>query len=312
MIIWPAHAQDIKKESSEGYELCVSIASKFKVPQLTPPPLQPKSNWKKGALLDLGITQTSFTNWASGGYPSFAMNGVLNMHANYTVKTLFWESRLQLAYGFIQQFGAQNKKSDDKIILDSKFGYRAWGDKFYFSTIFNFKSQFAKGYNYTSDTTRILVSGPFSPAYASLGIGMDYRPIKKLALNLSPLTGSVTIVDRQKLRSRYGNQADQKIKLKLGAQFKVDYSTRIFNRIDIITTATLFSDFLDDPQNLIVNWDISLISKLSKYFAANIKTNLVYDDNILIEDSKGVVAPRVQFKEIFSFGFSYAFGDFKK
>jgi len=55
-----------------------------------------------------------------------------------------------------------------------------------------------------------------------------------------------------------------------------------------------------------------LISKLSKYFAANIKTNLVYDDNILIEDSKGVVAPRVQFKEIFSFGFSYAFGDFKK
>ena len=71
-------------------------------------------------------------------------------------------------------------------------------------------------------------------------------------------------------------------------------------------------DFLDDPQNLTVNWDMTLTSKLNKFFSTNIKTNLIYDDDILIEDSKGVAAPRIQFKEIFTFGFSYTFGEFKK
>jgi len=298
-------------ELTVGQELCTVIASRFKVPQLTPPP--PKlSNWKRGSLLEMGMTQTSFTNWAAGGNPSLAMNGGVNMYANYAVKTLFWESRLQLAYGFIKQFGAQNKKSDDKFILDSKFGYKAWADKFYLSVLFNFKSQLVNGYNYTSDTTRVLVSGPLSPAYTSLGVGIDYRPINKLALNFSPLTGSMTIVNKQSLRTRYGNLVDQKVKLKLGAQFKVDYSAKLFKRVDLITSATLFSDFLDDPQNLTVNWDMTLSSRLNKFFSTNIKTNLIYDDDILIEDAAGITAPRVQFKEIFTFGFSYTFGDFKK
>lgn len=312
MAVHATYSQEVRKtEMSVGHELCTVIASKFKVPQLTPPPPKP-SNWKRGALLDMGLTQTSFTNWAAGGNPSLAMNGAVNMYANYAVKTLFWESRLQVAYGFIQQFGAQNKKSDDKFILDSKFGYKAWGDKFYFSTLFNFKSQLVNGYNYTSDTTRVLVSGPFSPAYASLGVGIDYRPLKKLAINFSPLTGSMTVVNKRTLRTRYGNLVDQKIKLKLGAQFKLDYSAKLFKRIDLITSATFFSDFLDDPQNLMVNWDMTLTSKLNKFFSTNIKTNLIYDDDILIEDSKGVAAPRIQFKEIFTFGFSYTFGEFKK
>ena len=304
-------AQEKTTEMSVGQELCAVIASKFKIPVLTPLPPKP-SNWKRGSLVEGGITQTSFTNWAAGGNPSFAMNGSVNMYANYAVNTLFWESRLQIGYGFIKQFGAQNKKSDDKFIIDSKFGYKAWGDKFYASAVFNFKTQMANGYSYTSDTTRVLVSGPFSPAYTSLGLGVDYRPNKKLALNFSPLTGSMTIIDRQKLRTRYGNDIDQKIKMKVGAQLKVDYSNKFINRIDMITSATFFSDFLDDPQNIIVNWDMTFSTKLNKFFSTNIKTNLIYDDDVLIEDENGVAAPRVQFKEIFTFGFSYTFGNFKK
>lgn len=101
MAVHATYSQEVRKtEMSVGHELCTVIASKFKVPQLTPPPPKP-SNWKRGALLDMGLTQTSFTNWAAGGNPSLAMNGAVNMYANYAVKTLFWESRLQVAYGFI-------------------------------------------------------------------------------------------------------------------------------------------------------------------------------------------------------------------
>jgi hypothetical protein len=69
---------------------------------------------------------------------------------------------------------------------------------------------------------------------------------------------------------------------------------------------------LGEPQNIKVNWDFFLDAKINKFFSANVRTNLIYDDDILIENEEGVSAPRVQFKEILSVGFSYTLGEFKK
>lgn len=303
-------AQEKKSELSVGHELSVIIASKFQIPQLTPLPPTP-SNWKRGTLLQMGFSQMSLSNWSAGGNSSVALNAYVNMYANYTFKAMFWENRAQVAYGFIQSFEDRYKKSDDKFIIDSKLGYKAW-DHVFASAMFNFKTQMTNGFDYPANAEPRLVAGLFSPAYLSLGVGLDYKPTKNVSLAFSPLTGNLVMVQREELRIKYGNAIDQPTRLKLGALLKVDYYQKVHKDINLATSATFFSDFLGNPQNIKVNWDLFIDAKLNKFFSTNVRTNLIYDDDVLIENDAGELAPRIQFKEILSVGFSYTFGGFKK
>lgn len=295
---------------SENHKMLVDIALKANIPQPEIKVAPVPSNWSRGSLLQLGFSQMSLSNWAAGGFSSVALNAYVNMFKTYEVKDMFWENRLQLAWGFINSFGDKFKKSDDKIIFDSKYGYRAW-NKVFASAAFNFRSQFTNSFNYPS-TGKVLVSGPFSPAYFSFGIGLDYKLAKALSINFSPLTSNLVIVTREELRVKYGNRIDQPAKLELGAQLKIDYKQQLSKNLAVASNLILFSDFLKNPQNIKVNWDLFIDAKINKYFSTNIRTNLIYDDNILIPDKDGVLDKRVQFKEILSVGFSYTFGQFKK
>ena len=304
-------AQSQNPPLSIGHELCVMIASKVKLPDNSPPPPVP-SDWKKGALVQIGFSQLSLSNWASGGSSSVSLNTYLNTHANFNIKTLSWENRLQVAYGFINSFEDGFKKSDDKFIFDSKLGYNTWGGKVYASALFNFRSQIANGFDRPSNVDRKMVSAPFAPAYVSLGLGADYKPSNSFSVLFTPLTGNLVIVTIPELRKRYGNPEDSPTKLKLGAQLKLDFNKKFSKNIALSTSAIFFSDYLGEPENIKINWDFFLDTKINKFFSANIRTNLIYDDEILIENSSGISAPRVQFKEILTIGFSYTIGEFKK
>ena len=273
--------------------------------------------WTKGTLLQLGFSQMALSNWNAGGADNLALNAYVNVYRNYTFDDMFWESRLQMGYGFMTSFGTSYKrdrlkKTDDRLIFDTKLGYRAIKNMFA-SVMFNFRSQFANGYTYPADKdTSIVASAPFSPAYFSLGTGIDYKPIESLSINVSPLTGNLVVVGKRDLRTKYGNREDQFARLQLGAQIKIDYKKAVTKNLNIETTLNLFSDYLRVPKNIKVYWDLFVDAKISKYFSTTIKTNLIYDDEILIADKDGALAPRLQFKEMFSVGFSYTFGEFKK
>jgi hypothetical protein len=306
-----AFSQEKEQVLSVGHELSLIIASKVEIP--TPESAEPEpSRWTGGTRFQAGFSQLSLTNWASGGYDNIALNTHVNIYRNYNVlEDMFWENRLQMAYGFVQSFGEGYKKSDDKFMIDSKLGYRAINN-FFASATFSMRTQMTNGFTYPKDKEPVLVSSPFSPAYFSLGVGMDYKPVKPLAINFSLLTGNLVIVDKRELRTKYGNDIDKSTKWELGAQLKIDYKHQITEKLNITSTLNLFSDYLDKPQNIKVYWDLNVDSKINEYFSVNIRTNLIYDDNIMIEDDNGIAAPRVQFKEILSIGFSYTIGDFKK
>ena len=300
-----------KKSLSVGHELSLIVASKVEIPKLTPPEPEP-SRWSVGTFVQLGFSQLSLTNWSSGGNNNVALNTYLNIYRNYAIKEeMFWENRLQVGYGFVQSFGDRYRKSDDKLIFDSKLGYRAFRN-FFAAASFNFRSQMTNGFTYPANTDPVLVSGPFAPAYFSLGVGMDYKPFQPLSVNFSLLTGNLVIVEKRGLRTRYGNKIDQAAKLELGAQLKFEYRHKISNNLTINSTLNLFSDYLGTPKNVKVYWDLFIDTKINKFFSASIRTNLIYDDEILIADKDDRMAPRIQFKEILSIGFSYTIGDFKK
>jgi len=272
-------------------------------------PAKDTTYWqKKGLITQIGFSQLSLMNWSAGGYGSISLNTYIDAYGNYKRKRVAWDNEIQLGYGFIQTFdGSKIKKSDDRIILDSKFGWQQT-KTLYWSAILNFRSQFADGKN----AKDVRTSSFMAPAYLSLGIGIDYKPSSSFALNFAPLTGKAVIVTIPELRETYGNKPDQQTRYELGAQLKADAKVQVSN-FKVGTTLILFSDYLNKPQNIKVTWDLNVDATINKFFSVSMRTNLIYDDtikNVVKED--GTKVPGIQFKELFSVGFSYTFGDKKK
>lgn len=306
---------DTLRSSGLNYEqeLCRIIGAGYPLPVINYEPVTPPKFWKKGILTQVGFSQVSLTNWAAGGSGSVALNAYVNAHINYEKGRIFWENRGQFSYGFIESFEDGYRKSDDKIVLDSKFGMRAY-ENLYLSALFNFTSQFSPGFEYAKDDTRKKVSDIFAPANISLGLGIDYKPGKQgiLSINFAPLTGSVVIVTDEALRGKYGNDPDQTVRFELGAQLKTVLKYSPYKNCTVNSTLNLFSDYLNNPQNIQVKWDFRTDFKINKFLTTSLWTNLIYDHNILIARKDGTQSRRVQFKEVFSLSFSYTFGEFKK
>lgn len=265
--------------------------------------------WKAGISMTAGFSQISLTNWTAGGYGQISLNTYADITANYEKNKLMWNNELQVGYGFIQSFETGYKKSDDRLILDSKFGYKAV-DKLYISAAFNMRTQFAEGLQ-----DKVRVSDFFAPANLTLGIGIDYTPVKNVSINVAPLTGKTVIVKDPELRLKYGNKEDQLMRFELGAQITGTAKVQLQN-FNFNTTLVLFSDYLNKPQNIKVNWDANVEAKVSKFFSVTLRTNLIYDDTVMItkkdKDGNQYEAAGVQFKEIFSIGLTYSLGSAKK
>lgn len=71
----------------------------------------------------------------------------------------------------------------------------------------------------------------------------------------------------------------------------------------MVTALGLFSNYLHNPQNIDVNWDFRINMKINKYLSANLITNMIYDDDITIDDKNSLA----QWKQLFGAGFSYKF-----
>jgi len=272
----------------------------------------------------LNFSQTSLTNWAAGGQNSIAGNGLVSLFANYKKKKMFWANSLDLGYGMLRQGKDDVRKTDDKIDLFSKYGREASGNWF-FAGLFSFKTQMTPGYNYPNDS--IIISDLLAPAYALFAVGMDYKPTDNLNLFISPLTGKFTYVNSEILANEgafgvtpaeYDDlgtliKKGSKTRAEVGGYVRFSYKKELFENVTVDNKLDLFSNYLNNPQNIDINWEVLISLKVNKFITATISTHLIYDDDIMIEvdtngdgtpDRKG---PRTQFKEVFAIGFSYKF-----
>src|SRR5206468_3923139 len=140
-------------------------------------------------------------NWAAGGDNfSLSLNSYLNLYAFYKKGKYSWDNLLDWYLGYINTTSLGARKNDDRIDLLSKYGY-AISKNWNLTGLFDFRSQFFPGYNYT-DTSRTLSSNFLSPAYVLLGLGFDYKPNTHLSVYLSPATIRWIIVKDDSLSAK--------------------------------------------------------------------------------------------------------------
>ena len=282
------------------------------------------SYWKISGVGGLNFSQSSYTNWAAGGENALSGTAYSVLNANYKRGQASWDNVLELAYGKTELGSARARKSDDKIDLSSKYGHYAFGKNWYYSTLFNFKSQFDNGYNYPNDS--VVVSRVLAPAFFVLAVGMDYKLKDYFSVFVGPLTAKVTLVNDQTLanagafgvdKAVYDSQghlitAGKKHLEEFGGYVKIAFKKEITKNVTLGTKLELFSNYLKNPQNVVVNLETLLAFKVNKYITSAIITQLMYDDKINTTElnpdgTYKLNGPRVQFKEVLAIGLSYKF-----
>lgn len=267
-------------------------------------------SWKGGALFNLGFSQVTLTNWAAGGNSSVSGNAIANFHYNYIGAKAAWENNLNLGYGLLKQESADLQKTDDKIELNSKYGRKA-SENWYYAGLLNFKTQFAPGFNFPNDSVKI--SNFLAPGYLLGAAGMNYKHKEILGIFLSPITSKTTIVMDETLSSlgAFGVEENKNVRYEIGGYIRGNFEKEVMKNVKLSTTLGLFSNYIESPQNIDVNWDMLVLMKVNKFITVSLNTTLIYDNDITItrdDDGDGlneVNGPRTQFKEILAVGFSY-------
>ena len=92
-----------------------------------------------------------------------------------------------------------------------------------------------------------------------------------------------------------------------------------FKSITIINRLQLFTNYIHNPQNIDIDWEMIASAKINWFTDVRFNTHLIYDDDTKIplydEEDKPVMGPdgkqkktaRVQFKELLGFTFVFRF-----
>ncbi len=257
--------------------------------------------WTKSGLASLGYSQTGLTNWAAGGDNTFSINSILNYNINYKKDKNTWDNAFEFAYGRVSS-NKEMRKGDDKIDIASKYGHQAT-KVWYYSALFSFKSQFDEGIDYDTDD---LISDFMAPANIALTLGMDYKPNDQLSVLVSPLSARWIVVMNDSLSAQgaFGVEEGENVRQEFGAMLKAVYENKeIIKNVGFKTKLELYSNYLDHPENVDVNWEVLLDLKVNEFLSATFSTELKYDDNTEINGTNSLV----QFKEILSVGLTYKF-----
>ncbi|MFP4664600.1 MAG: DUF3078 domain-containing protein [Bacteroidales bacterium] len=270
--------------------------------------------WTIGGIGNLNVNQGYLSNWAEGGESSINATWRLDIDAEYKRENAAWESSASWKYGVLQSGERQLRKNEDKFEFTSKFGYNA-SERWYYSALMNLKSQLFNGYNYPNDS--VPVSAFLAPANFVASIGMDYKPNSDFNILLSPLSMKLTVVyDTVNIdQTKYGLDEDQWFKGEIGGYVRARWKTDLHKNISMKNEIELFSSYLNNPENIDVDWQMALVFKATEFITTTISTHLIYDDDIEIPEYEMVdgevqqvgVTRAIQFKEMLSIGLSYKF-----
>ena len=294
------------------------------------------TSWKKGGFISLMFNQVAFSHWAGGAINSLSFTGIGNGFANYKKGKNYWNSFLNMQYGITEtQYERKPRKNIDIFELQTKAGH-AIGSNFNLTALIDFLSQLTNGYNYPNDS--LVVSKFMAPAYLTVSLGVEWKPVSYFSLYLSPVTGRFTFVTDQGIAdlvlngaSLYGTDpavydSDGVLlshgatsREELGAYFIAQFQKDIFKNVNLATRLQLFDNYTDkkasNRKNVDVNYDLLINMKVNKWLAASFFTTIIYDNDITIADvdadgnPTGTAGPRTQIKEGIGIGITYKFGN---
>lgn len=269
--------------------------------------------WKNAFQGGINLNQAAFSsNWSAGGINSIGLNAYLNFKAKYKKGKHSWDNEIDMLYGFVNNEGQGYRKTNDRLFLDTKYGY-ALNDKWNAIFAMNFLSQFAKGYRYEEDAggveQEILISDFLTPGYLTFTWGFEYKPVDYFSLRMSPFAPRFTFVSNEdvlvNVDGRYGVDPDKNVRAEwLAAQIIADFDKDLTENLNLKWRYILFAGYdgfaLDEIDHRL---DAVLTAKVWKYIDVNLNFIMLYDKDQ--DDS-------IQISQALGIGFAYSKKNYKE
>lgn len=250
-----------------------------------------KDGWSKTGSLNLNLSEAGVNNaWKGvkgGETQAIGIRAIIDYDMDYKKGKTSWLNNFRGRYGLAKLSSAGDAflKTDDYISLTSIYG-RELKPKWSLAVLFNLESQFDKFF--------------LSPGYLKLGPGIMYRPNSNFSALFSPAMPNLTtkFADEQKPINLFGVDSGKTARFGLGAfmQFKADYN--IAKGINYKGFATMYSNYLNNPGSIILDWTNLFTLTVNKHIGATVSINIRNND---------FEASGTQIQRALGVGFSYKF-----
>ncbi len=273
---------------------------------------EPPNGWAKSGNIQLLLNQSAFNKeWTGGGTSSIAGNLTLNYDFNYRMDDFTWDNRFLANYGLTKlKDDEYARKTSDRVEFNSIAGKQLKESKWYYSYFLNFRSQFTKGYEFSKDadtgeTIRTETTHFLSPGYLQTGPGMLWKHNEFLSVNIAPATARLIFVD-DKFTSvpgyvdgdYFGVDAGKTTRFEFGASVGVYAKMFLLENVTAEHTLNLYSNYLDKPGNVDIDYLLNVEMSINKYLSANVIFQAIYDDNTV---------GAFQIREVFGLGVNHKF-----
>ena len=84
-------------------------------------------------------------------------------------------------------------------------------------------------------------------------------------------------------------------RFELGASIRSFFKFELLENVDVTNRISLYSDYLNNPSNIDLDYTINTVMKVNKYLTTNLIIQFIYDDNSV---------KRLQVREVMGIGIS--------
>lgn len=162
-----------------------------------------------------------------------------------------------------------------------------------------FQTQFAKGYDYNVDPD-VFISRFMSPGYLLIGAGFTWTPKSWFTATFTPATWRGTFVSSKILSDQgdFGVTPGKHLFSEFGANLRMEAKYEFLKNMTVFSRLNLYSNYLKDPQNVDISWDVQLNMAINQWFSCNITTNMIYDNDTKILQKDGTKGPVCNSKKL--------------
>lgn len=260
----------------------------------------------------VNLANVGLSNWAGGGESSLAIGTVFNTSIKKTKGKSTWLNQVDFALGGAKVGEQGFRKTDDAIILLTQYSERL-NKNLSWSLTGILRTQLLVGNTFAADPVNAgeeivnKISNFMAPGYLSVNLGLDRQVNKHLNISFAPAAGKFTFVSDDDLSAvgAYGVDPGEKFRAEFGTNFLAVLNIPIMENISFRSNLNFFTAY-DSFGNVDTNWETLLVMKVNKWFNATLGTQLIYDDDILIQQEDGSASREIQFKHVLNFGVNFA------
>lgn len=270
------------------------------------------TTWAKNGSLGFTFANVGLSNWAGGGESSISLGTIFNASATKTSGSSSWKNQLDFALGGAQVGDQGFRKTDDAIILISQYK-RNINENLGYGVSGIFRTQLLEGNTFAADPVNTgdfiasKISNFMAPGYLSINLGLEYSKGDVFNISFAPAAGKFTFVLDDDLSSigAYGVDINEKVRAEFGTNILTSLNVKLMDNITFKSNLNFFTAY-NSFGNVDTNWETLLVMKINKWFNATFGTNLIYDDDILIDMGDGTFSRAIQFKHVLNLGANFS------